>query len=181
MTYKSFLLPLFEYADVVWDNCTDKLSNELEHLHLDALRTIVGSVWGTSHEKLCVESGFTSLKIRRFRHKLILYFKIVNGSVPNYLIQLLPALVAQRNPYPLRNPLARDPQHCRTELYRCSFIPSTTNTWNNLPDSVKCSNSLSSFKRYLSRADIAVPPYYYVGNRDVQIVHCRLRLGMRID
>ena len=24
--YKSFILPHFDYADVVWDNCTDKLS-----------------------------------------------------------------------------------------------------------------------------------------------------------
>ena len=50
--------------------------------------------------------------------------------------------------------------------------------WNALPDSVKCTDSLSSFKRYLSRADTIVPAYYYVGKRNVQIIHNKLRLGM---
>ena len=55
--YTSFILPHFDYADVVWDNCTKKLAEELENLHLDAIRTIIGAVRGTSHEKLYLESG----------------------------------------------------------------------------------------------------------------------------
>ena len=38
--YKSFILPYFDHADVTWDNCMTRLSEELEHLHLDAIRTI---------------------------------------------------------------------------------------------------------------------------------------------
>ena len=77
--YKSFILPHFDYGDVIWDNCTLKLSNELEELHRDALRTIIGSVKGTSHKLIYTESGFPPLKERRRRHKLILFFKIVNS------------------------------------------------------------------------------------------------------
>ena len=39
-TYKSFNLPILYYADVVWNNCTIKMVDELEQLHLDAIRTI---------------------------------------------------------------------------------------------------------------------------------------------
>ena len=176
--YKSFIMPHFDFSDVVWDNCPCDLTEDLENLHLDALRTIVGAVRGTSHQKLYDESGFTSLKTRRLRHKLILFFKIVNGNVPNYLHQLLPPLVASTNPYHARNPLERRIPFCRTELYKNSFFPSTTKAWNDLSDSIKCSTSLSCFKRYLLQTDTVVPPYFYIGPRVAQIIHCRLRLGM---
>ena len=68
---KSFILPLFDYADIIWDNCTVVQFNSLENLHLEALRIITDSVRGTSHQKLYNESGFCTLKERRKRHKLI--------------------------------------------------------------------------------------------------------------
>ena len=40
---KSFILPHFDYANMVWDNCTDKLSNMLESLHLGGIRTYMGA------------------------------------------------------------------------------------------------------------------------------------------
>ena len=65
----------------IWDNCSLKLAEELESLHLDAVRTIIGAVRGTSHQKLYSESGFTTLRERRFRHK-IMYHKIVQENTP---------------------------------------------------------------------------------------------------
>ena len=44
------MLPLLDYADGVWDNCTINLADELEQLHLDAIRTITGAVRGISHQ-----------------------------------------------------------------------------------------------------------------------------------
>ena len=69
--YKSFILPHFDYADFLWDNCSETLSDELEKLNLDAIRTITGAVRGTSHHKLYEESGILPLKERRRRHKLM--------------------------------------------------------------------------------------------------------------
>ena len=97
--YKSFILPHLDYADVVWDNCTEFLSNTLECLHLEALRIITGSVKGTSHLKLYEESGFCSLQERRRRHKLLTFKKITFGMCPSYLFELLPPLVSYTNPY----------------------------------------------------------------------------------
>ena len=176
--YKSFILPVFDYADVVWDNCADYLSDLLEDLHLDALRTITGSVRGTSHAKLLIESGFCSLRERRRRHKLILFFKILNGNCPGYLSNLAPPLVSSVNPYHRRRPLERLEPLCRTEIYHKSFIPSTTAIWNSLPNHVKQLNSIGQFKSYLRSSDTTVPSYYYRGHRKEQIIHCRLRLGM---
>ena len=49
--HKSFILPLFDYADIVWDNCTDTQSKMLENLHLETIRIIIGGIRGTSHQK----------------------------------------------------------------------------------------------------------------------------------
>jgi len=176
--YKSFILPIFDYADVIWDSCTEGQSMFLENLHLDALRTIVGSVKGTSHHKLYEESGFTSLKDRRKTHRLILFFKIVNGLCPDYLSDLSPSLVSSANPYHRRRPYERQIPPARTELYKNSFLPRTTADWNSLPDSLKTTSSLSEFKRSLNMFRSNVPVYYYYGERTQQILHCRLRLGM---
>ena len=93
--YRSFILPQLDYADVIWDNCSMKLAEELESLHLDAIGTIIGAVRGTSHQKLYTESGFTTLRERRFRHKIIMYHKIVQENTPTYLKEHLPPLVSQ--------------------------------------------------------------------------------------
>jgi len=88
--YKSFILPQFDYADIVWDNCSGTLSNMLENLHLEAIRIIVGAVKGTSHEKWHKESGFFTQKERRKRHKLLMFHKMINYQCPGYLSNLVP-------------------------------------------------------------------------------------------
>jgi hypothetical protein len=176
--YKSFVMPHFDYADIVWDNCTAVLSNLLEDLHLKALRVITGSVRGTSHQLLYEESGFCTLKERRRRHKLTAYKKITLGICPDYLSNLLPPLVSETNPYPRRRPHQRTVPTYRTETYHKSFFPSATELWNELPVFLQSTTSISSFKRHFTHTDTTVPPYYYLGERNEQIIHCRLRLGM---
>ena len=176
--YKSFVLPHFDYGDIIWDNCSETLSTILENLHLEALRTISGSVRGTSHQKLYNETGFTTLKERRNRHKLIQYKKIALGLCPNYLSNLLPPLVSQVNPYHRRNPLVRTVPRSKTETYNRSFFPSTSKLWNDLSLNMLQTDSLSQFKRNLSYNDTCVPSYYYIGERREQVIQCKMRLGM---
>jgi hypothetical protein len=52
LLYKAYILPIFDYCDHVWSNCTQEQERNLEKLHLDAIRTICGAVRGTSHEQL---------------------------------------------------------------------------------------------------------------------------------
>ena len=41
--YKSFMRPLLEYADVIWDNCTQQNKNELELIQLEAAKISTGT------------------------------------------------------------------------------------------------------------------------------------------
>lgn len=174
--YKSFVLPHLDYSDVVWDNCNALLAAEMEKLHLDAIRTIIGAVRGTSHQKLYVESGFITLQERRRRHKLILYCKLVNGMVPAYLLGYLPPLISAVNPYHRRKPFDRQISRCRTELYKHSCFPSSSVLWNELPDSVKQTSSVGSFKRFLSRDDPVTPPFYYSNDRTAEIIPLQIKI-----
>ena len=88
--YNSFILPIFDYCDYVWDNCTKAQELMLEKLHLDALRTICGSVRGVSHSKLYQETGYSSLSDRRQCHKMCTFHKMFFGKTPNYLQELIP-------------------------------------------------------------------------------------------
>ena len=176
--YKSFILPIFDYADIIWDSCTDGQSDILEKIHLEAIRIITGSVKGTCHQKLYEESGFTSLKNRRRTHRLIFYYKMVNGLCPDYLLNILPPFVSTINPYHRRRPNERLIPSSKTDIFQRSFIPQTTADWNSLPDHIKTTDSISVFKRFLKSVVNAVPAFYYLGDRPEQIIHCRLRLGM---
>ena len=145
--YKSFILPQFDYADIVWDNCSGTLSNMLENLRLESIRIILGAVRGTSHEKLYKEYGFCSLKERRKRHKLFMFHKMINHQCPGYLSHLVPPLVSTTNPYHRRRSHERVIPAHKTELYANSFIPSTTQLWNTLPQNIQTNPSISLLKK----------------------------------
>ena len=177
--YKSFILPIFDYADILYNNCTEELSQNLENLHLEAIRIIIGGVKGTSHHKLYKESGLTSLKERRRRHILIMFHKIIHNHCPNHLRALCPPLMSQQNQYQHRRPYDRRIPRCKTTLYINSFIPSAIRHHNNsLPDDIKSNPSISALKHFLTQKDPKVPTYYLNGKRKNEIIHTRLRLSI---
>ena len=172
--YTAFILPHFDYCDIIWDGCTAELTKNLEELQLDALRSICGAVRGTSHSLLYNETCFIPLKERRRRHKLKLIFKIKNDMTPAYLQQHFSK--TQTN-YQLRNELEFDEYKFRTNIFGNSFIPSAIREWNKLDASIRNSQSISSFNSALNSQDQSDPVYYSFGTRTNQIIHCRLRLS----
>ena len=60
-----------------------------------------------------------------------------------------------------------------------SFLPSVIKSWNDLPDDIRSSISLSKFKLTLKQTLLAtdnVPPYYAHGDRFANICQTQLRL-----
>ena len=91
--YFSFIKPLLEYADVVWDNCTQYEANELEKIQHEAARIVSGATKLVSIDKLLKEVGWDTLSCRRKKHKQILFYKMINGLCPDYLSSLVPPTV----------------------------------------------------------------------------------------
>ena len=88
----------------------------LENLRLGAIRIIVGAVKETSHKMLYKESGFCTLKERRKRHKLLMFYTMINYQCPGYLSNLVPPVVSTTNPYHRRRPYERVIPVHKTEL-----------------------------------------------------------------
>lgn len=145
-------------------------------IHNEAGRIVSGATKLCSIEKLFAELGWETLQERRTKHKLVIFYKIVNGLTPEYLADLLPPLVGENNPYSLRN--ANDIQsiRARTNLFFNSFFPSTIRAWNSLPQDIKDATTVAAFKHRLDRNRRTPPNYYNAGCRTGQILHARLRM-----
>ena len=114
---------------------------------------------------------------RRKEHKLILMYKMINNSSPQYRSSLVPPLVGEVSQYNLRNSRSLTLPRCRTKLYSDSFLPSTVRDWNDLPDEIKALPSINRFKKAIRHTQTKPPPYYYTGTRRLQVLHTRLRTG----
>ena len=174
--YLSFVRPILEYGSVVWDGCTSNDSDMLENVNLAAARVITGATAGTSHTLLYQESGLPKLSDRRNKSKLISFYKIVHGDAPQYLKDLLPASVCQRNRYSVRTGHNMSLIRARTNLFNASFFPSAVRLWNDLPPSTRNAENLDEFRTKLNRNKHTANPLFYFGSRWAAVFQARLRM-----
>ena len=73
--YLSYIRPILEYGNIIWDACTQQQSNLLESIQLDAARIITGLRRGTSHSTLYAELDWSSLAERRKIVNLFTFIK----------------------------------------------------------------------------------------------------------
>ena len=118
----TYIRPLHEYCDAVWDNCSAQNKKKLESIHEEAARIITGATSLCSIEKLLWDLGWESLQSRRNKHKLIIFYKIINGLTPDYLTDLVPPLIQETTRYKLRNSTDIQTMHANTNLYYNSFF-----------------------------------------------------------
>jgi hypothetical protein len=163
--YLSFVRPLLEYGDVIWDNCTNNEKDDLDKIQIEAARICTGATKLISLNKLSSEIAWESLQSRRTKHKLIVFYKMVNNVSPVYLSELVPGTVSNNVSYNLRNSQNIHVPFCRTSLYQNSFLPSVICEWNNLPANIRNAPSTESFKKLLHQNKPSTPKYYYSGSR----------------
>ena len=96
---------------------------QLDDIHYEAARIITGGTKLCSHDKLLSDLGWDTLQERRTKHKLVIFYKILNNLTPPYLQDFVPPLVQEANPYRLRNSNDIRTIHTNTNLYYNSFIP----------------------------------------------------------
>ena len=175
--YISFIRPILEYADIIWDNCSQQEKQELEKIQTEAARVATGATKLVSIQKLYEEVCWERLETRRWKHKLVLFHKMYHNITPQYLSSLVPPLVQNVSRYNLRNADNLQTIHSRTTQYCNSFLPSVVRDWNSLPYADRNVDSTDSFKHRLNRNRAYVPRYYYTGKRRPQVYHTRLRTG----
>ena len=173
--YFSFIRPLLEYGDVVWSNCTLCKSNELEKIQHEAARIVTGATKLVSISSLLSETGWEPLALRRRKHKLTFFYKMINGFCPHYLCSLVPPTDGSVSSYSLRNASNLQTIHSNTQQYFNSFLPSAIREWNDLPLAIRDSTTVTTFKYKLNSNLTQPPSLFHIGNRMGQIYHSRLR------
>lgn len=173
--YRTFILPILEYACELWDGCSKIESEKLEKAQREAARIITGLPSYASNFSLYYETGLETLAARRKIRKLQLLYKMHTNQTPDYLSSLLTSTVQEQVPYLLRNINDYRIPFFRLSTTNSSFLPSTLRSWNTLDNSVRSSASLNIFKKSLKTDVLNAPSYFGVGDRKLNIIHTKLR------
>ena len=173
--YLTFIRPLLEYGDVIFDNCTQYEKQELDKIQNEAARIATGTTKLVSLATLYNEICWETLELRRYNHKLTLFYKMMHNITPLYLSSLVPQSVSNLSRYNLRNSNDLQTIDARTNQFYNSFLPSSVRAWNNLSVEAKQCESVNSFKCLLQKEKKTVPKHYYTGCRKGQILLTRLR------
>ncbi len=75
--YTSFVRPVLEYGNTLYNNCTETQSLKIEAVQKRAARIVTGAIRRTPTAKMYEELGWSSLRDRREIHCLCLMYKIV--------------------------------------------------------------------------------------------------------
>ena len=142
--YKSMILPLLDYCDVIYDPFTMYISEQLDKLQMKASLLCTSAFKVISNEKLLKELGCSKLTNRRTSHRLVLFYKILNDLTSQYLKHLC-NLIPHNNYHLRRNSSFLVPLIHRVSFSK-SYFPKTIRDWNKLPNDAKLSQSLNIFK-----------------------------------
>ena len=148
--YKSLKRPNLDYGDILYDKPkSENFQQKLEKVQYRACLAITNQIQGTSKERLYDELDVYSLAKRRWRSKLIFFYKIINGMLPDYLYSYL-EFPSQDN-YPLRS--ASKAIICsiptRKKTFKNTFLPFCINEWNNLATETSNAKSINIFKKLI--------------------------------
>ena len=127
--FMSYMLPILEYASVVWDGCSEQDSVTLQKVQNEAARLVTGLTRSVSLENLFKECGWATLSQRRQQHKLSLMYNVNTGMVPPYIQDLIPPLVSEVSDYPLKNTRHITVPYNRTSIAQSLLV---VNSFTNL-------------------------------------------------
>ncbi|CAB3999980.1 Hypothetical predicted protein [Paramuricea clavata] len=142
--YNSLILPLFDYADIVWGDKNNKvLMHNLQVLQNNAARTILDYPKYFSGTEALAQLNWMPLSERRRQHRCIGIYKCINKYI-KYQFNLVQNVEIHSH-----NTRRRQDLHLprsRTNWGKQRYIYQAVVDWNNLNLDQRQSNNLTSFK-----------------------------------
>ena len=86
----SFVRPSLEYANVLWNNCLEGESDQLETIQRRAVRIITGGIIRSPSNLLYEEIGIETSKKRCEKNIVLFFHKIIHYNAPSYLLEFKP-------------------------------------------------------------------------------------------
>ena len=176
--YFAFVRSVLEYSNELFSNATTENLELFDKIQKRAVKIVSGAIRGTSSIQIYTELSWESLQSRRENKMIILYSDILHGRTPSHLKPIIPQTVKETSQgrYNQRNNSNINKANTRTETFRKSYIPATTQFWNNLDDPTKDLTSKKSLKQILKSNKPNAKSYYNIGKRKLNIILARIRM-----
>ena len=149
MFFNSFILPIFDYGDIIWgDRGNASLMSELQVLQNKAARLILDLPVYFSATEALKRLGWKPLLRRRKEHHAIFMYKLIN----NHSCNTIP--VTFNRDFHGYNTRSRNDVRKSSATRRWghwSSVNFSADVWNGLDISLRNANSLPAFKRGLSK------------------------------
>ena len=149
LIYTACIQPVIDYCDTVWNVCGAGGTRRAQHLQNQAARIITGNFnyVDTRGEELVRNLGWQILSDRRNFHTAILMYKGINGLAPHYICDQI-TLLSQVNVYSTRSTDTLDVMvpTVKRNVFKKSFEYNGAVVWNSIPDFIRRSKDLISFK-----------------------------------
>ena len=102
---------------------------------------------------------------------------IITSSL-NISVPWLPTRRHQISNYNMRNPTNLIIEHTRTQSFKKSFIPASLSLWNNLPEHIRSSTTLTEFKRNTKPSVIKKREYSRgIGSGSIHLTRFRMNMS----
>ena len=145
--FNSYVLPLFDYADIVWgDRGNSTLMLQLQSLHNKAAKIILDLPIGSSASEALNKRNWKSLARRRAEHRATFIYKCLNNLFSH---RFNIKFNKDKHDYNTRckNNIRKSASNRNWGHWTSTNFAS--NDWNKLDLSIRQSASLASFKRVL--------------------------------
>ena len=144
---EALVLSQFNYCDILYDPCL--YSEEARRIQVvqNACICYIFGISKYSHvsHKLN-ELGWFNMSMRRLHHSAVFYFKLMLTRSPKYPTKKISYRTDIHNINIRRRHILTIPRH-KTELFKRSFSYRLPYVMNKVPESVRTSNSVHTFKR----------------------------------
>ena len=143
--YKAQVLPILDYACIVWDPHLKKDSSLIENVQLFAARMATKS-WRANASTLNETLNLPTITSRRKYFKVLYAFKFLNGYLycpSGYFILRSNANLRVSHSMQLVQPFVK------TSAFLNSYFITTVKLWNALPSTFVTTNSIYTFKNLI--------------------------------
>lgn len=133
-TFKALILPILEYANIIWDPFTQTNTRKLDRVQSKAVRFIFNSYGPSSITQLLRQADLKSITVRNKIARLKFMFKIVKGKLQSRTCDYISFSSGYSTR--LRHPYSLVPFKCKNNVFKYSFFPRTVTEWNELDKDV---------------------------------------------
>ena len=159
MIANGIVMSLLAYLIQLWGGASDYLIRLLQVQQNRAARLVTRSGWYTSTEVLLSQCGWMSIKQLVDYHSLLLIFKIRSEGKPVYLNQKLSRAFSRNtrlgttfdgtsfdNLEEAATNKIRQTGKLKSDLHKRSFVPRSSERWNQLPPLLRNCQNINTFK-----------------------------------